>query len=526
MSDSSSAEKIANEDITIHDERRETQLDPTGTTTDPSAHVLDIKELGPGGQGLQTAPDGKTVLIPQPSSDPNDPLNWSPFKKLVILFVVTVTAFMADFGSSIGVVALLPQAVQWEKSQNSIQHNLVGNIFCLGAGGLFTVLLSAYFGRLPILFFFTSMSVGTSAWCAAATSFGSYLAARILNGFFSTVTQAGGLMFIQDLFFFHEHPRKINIWAGGIIVSPYVGPLITAFIINKEAWPNAFWVNTGYSALCWLLVVGLMDETIYNRGLAREQQPVPKSRLLRLIGVEQWRSRHLRQTFLQALMRPVVAISKLPVLLCTVYYFLNFAWVIGVNTTISIWLTSIYKFTPYNLGFFYFAPIIGALVGAILGHWLHDSIGNYYTRRHSGHIEPEARLIIIWLATPTMAVSVLVLGFALQRVYHWIVIAVFFAMQISGIMIATVALNAYLLDAYPEGSGEVDAWINVGRATGGFMATYIEINWVARDGPLKALGAQTGITAAAGLLVLFLGVFGKRVRRAQGRMNFAMESGY
>ena len=112
MSDSSSAEKIANEDITIHDERRErTQLDPTGTTTDPSAHVLDIKELGPEGRGLQLTPDGKTVLIPQPSSDPHDPLNWSPFKKLVILFVVTVTAFMADFGSSMGVVALLPQAV-------------------------------------------------------------------------------------------------------------------------------------------------------------------------------------------------------------------------------------------------------------------------------------------------------------------------------------------------------------------------------------------------------------------------------
>ena len=338
-------------------------------------------------------------------------------------------------------------------------------------------------------------------------------------------------------------------------MSPYLGPLITAFIINKEAWPNAYWVNTGFSGLCWLLVVGLMDETIYNRGLARDQQPVPTSRLLRLVGVEQWRGRHLRQTLPQAFMRPVIAISKIPVLLCTVYYFLNFAWVIGVNTTISIWLTSIYKFTPYNLGrstlilpplslvdaksgeglntylekylgFFYFAPIIGSLVGAILGHWLHDSIGTYYTRQHSGHIEPEARLIIIWLASPVMAVSVLVLGFALQRAYHWIVVAIFFAMQIAGIMIATVALNAYLLDAYPEGSGEVDAWIVMGRTMGGFMATYIEINWVARDGPLKALGAQAGITAAAGFLVLVLGLFGKRIRKAQGRMNFAMETGY
>ena len=93
-----------------------------------------------------------------------------------------------------------------------------------------------------------------------------------------------------------------------------------------------------------------MDETMYNRNLSRDQQPVPKSRLLRLAGVEQWRSRHSRQTFMQALMRPIIAISKLPVLLCTIYYFLNFAWIIGVNTTISIWLTSIYKFTPYNLG--------------------------------------------------------------------------------------------------------------------------------------------------------------------------------
>ena len=90
------------------------------------------------------------------------------------------------------------------KSQNTIQHNLVGNLFCLGAGGLFTVWLSAYFGRLPILNLFTLVALGTSAWCAAATSFESYMAARILNGFFSIVAQGGGLMFIQDIFFFHE----------------------------------------------------------------------------------------------------------------------------------------------------------------------------------------------------------------------------------------------------------------------------------------------------------------------------------
>ena len=66
------------------------------------------------------------------------------------------------------------------------------------------------------------------------------------------------------------------------------------------------------------------------------------------------------------------------------------------------------------------------------------------------------------------------------------------AAQVAGIMIATVALNAYLLDVYLEGTGEVGAWIVVGRTWAGFMATYIEINWVLKDGLVDAFGAQTG----------------------------------
>ena len=63
------------------------------------------------------------------------------------------------------------------------------------------------------MFWFLVIATTTAAWCAAATNLDSFMAARILNGFFSTVAQAGGLMFIQDMFFFHERARKINIWA-------------------------------------------------------------------------------------------------------------------------------------------------------------------------------------------------------------------------------------------------------------------------------------------------------------------------
>ncbi len=40
---------------------------------------------------LKTTKDGATILIPQPSDDPNDPLNWSQAKKNAILMVISFT---------------------------------------------------------------------------------------------------------------------------------------------------------------------------------------------------------------------------------------------------------------------------------------------------------------------------------------------------------------------------------------------------------------------------------------------------
>lgn len=51
---------------------------------------------------LKLASDGRTILWPQPSDDPNDPQNWSSSKKNFMLFIVTAAAFVPDFISSCG----------------------------------------------------------------------------------------------------------------------------------------------------------------------------------------------------------------------------------------------------------------------------------------------------------------------------------------------------------------------------------------------------------------------------------------
>jgi len=102
-----------------------------------------------------------------------------------------------------------------------------------------------------------------------------------------------------------------------------------------------------------------------------------------------------------------------------------------------------------SIGFLYLAGIIGSLVGEVSGHWMHDAkgVGHYFMRRHDGRIDPEVRLYHSYLASLLMAVALLALGFALQNVWHYMIDAVFYGVQIAGIMITTTAVNAYLLDS-------------------------------------------------------------------------------
>ena len=146
------------------------------------------------------------------------------------------------------------------------------------------------------------------------------MAARILNGFFSTIAQVSGLIFIQDIFFFHERARKINIWAAFFVMSPYMGPLLAAFMLTTQRWPIPFWVYTAMTASAFLLICAFLPESYYDRRIPAAEQPSTGNRLTSLTGIAQWRSRHLRNTFGQACWRTVSVLLKPTVFLSCLYY--------------------------------------------------------------------------------------------------------------------------------------------------------------------------------------------------------------
>lgn len=93
-------------------------------------------------------------------------------------------------------------------------------------------------------------------------------------------------------------------------------------------------------------------------------------------------------------------------------------------------------------------------------------------------------------------------------------------LYVFSIMIITVAIASYNLDCYPEGSGEVGAWLNQSRTIGGFIISYVQVRWAAAGGTERSFGTQAAVCFAAVGIVIGLQIWGKRLRVWSGRLKF------
>jgi MFS family permease len=154
-----------------------------------------------------------------------------------------------------------------------------------------------HWGRLPVLFWTTLAGTMFTLACCVTDSFDVFYAMRALMGFTFTAGQTVGLAYIQDIFFFHQHARKIGFWAALHLMAPYSAPLLGNFIVSTtKDWRVVFWMVFGLA--CWdlFLIVLCIDETWYRRDIPLAHQPQRGSRIMRLLGI--WQIQNHRDYFL------------------------------------------------------------------------------------------------------------------------------------------------------------------------------------------------------------------------------------
>lgn len=148
---------------------------------------------------IKLAKDGQTVLIPQPSDDPEDVLNWSTGKKYSVLLSLVFASLLTDFGMTYGTVLFQAQAPTFNMSVQATANSISGALFLQGPGGIVAVPLIQRFGRLPILFWSQLLAAVTVTLAAVAPNYAAFTAFRALQGFVNTAPQVVGLSMVHDM---------------------------------------------------------------------------------------------------------------------------------------------------------------------------------------------------------------------------------------------------------------------------------------------------------------------------------------
>lgn len=77
----------------------------------------------------------------------------------------------------------------------------------------FIVIPCAYvFGRRPTMLVCALITLATDIWMAAAPSYGSMLAARLINGFGTGANETMLPLIITDMYFLHERGKYVGIY--------------------------------------------------------------------------------------------------------------------------------------------------------------------------------------------------------------------------------------------------------------------------------------------------------------------------
>ena len=208
---------------------------------------------------------GSNVLVPQPSDDPRDPLNWSPFWKNMAIFCATALSFSLNLGP----LALAPMfgayIEEWNRSLADVVQFTGVAILCLGFSNFIWVPIMVCFGRRPVAIFATTICVASSIWRALATSYDSFMGACILNGLAAGPCESLMPQVIADVIFLHDRGKYQTLYFALYFISLMVGPIIAGAMADHTGWRSFWWFNTALLIFTLILNVCLFPETRYKR---------------------------------------------------------------------------------------------------------------------------------------------------------------------------------------------------------------------------------------------------------------------
>ncbi|KAJ9613284.1 hypothetical protein H2200_003226 [Cladophialophora chaetospira] len=497
--------------------------------------------------GLKYDPTGKIILVPQPSDDPNDPLNWPRWRKeMFIIATIWGTACVGAIGPLL-VAAYVQLAQEWNVSLSKFASGTNGGlIVCLAGATVLTNVLAVKFGKRPIYLVTGVGLVLTVFWGSAAKSFGSFIASRALAGFCMAPMEGLVPASIADLWYVHERGLRTAMFNLAFMAGVSLGPLIAGQLIEHYSWRVCSYAMAGALVVNLLLTFFFMPETAFDRPeVVRIDVVNLETKALGKVHLEQVErsagypasktsletnnnirghvqasdrsSRFARKSFWNELdfwsgyNRPIsfwktllgpLQIARSPIVLWTSIVFMTaITWIVILTIGASqIFVAPPYSFSVAAVGNTFLSPFLASIAGTLVAKPLIDGTVKFLAKRNHGIFEPEFRLPAMACYLLFTATGFFSAGQSLGSGMAWelpVILSLSF-INFGVVLTVTVAIT-YTVDCHREQAAEAVSVMVLIKNMFAFGSTYYINDWIASSGVRNVFFALGGITAGMAL---------------------------